>query len=62
MKYLGTMLRALFAGAVAFFGALGAALTSDQGFGDLSAQTWCVVIVATLVAFGGVYGITNKPA
>ena len=60
-KYIGTSLRAVYAAAVAFVGALGAALSSDQALGDVSAQTWCIVIGAALAAGGGVYGISNRP-
>lgn len=59
MKYLGTVLRALYAAAITFVGALAQALTADQNLGDLDAKQWLLAIGATLAAFGGVYGISN---
>jgi hypothetical protein len=60
-KYIGLTLRALYAAAVTFVNGLGAALLSDQSVSDLDAKTWLYVIGLTLAAFGGVYGIRNRP-
>lgn len=53
-----TFLKAIIAALVAAAGSVGAAATD----GHVSLAEWCVVIGATAVAFGGVYGVTNAPA
>ncbi len=52
--------KALYATVVAGLGALAACLVAPEtGFGDLSDGQWVTVILAGLVAGGGVYGIRN---
>lgn len=60
IRYIGMTLRAIFAAASAFLTGLIASLASDQAISDLDTVTWCVIILGTLTAFGGVYGLTNK--
>ena len=56
--------KAVYAGVVTFLGALLAALQAapDIGLGDLTTATWITVILATLVALGGVLGLQAAPA
>lgn len=51
--------KAAYATVVAALGALAAVLVGDVGLGDLSAGQWVTVVLAGLVAGGGVYGIRN---
>ncbi len=62
IEYLGTILRAIFAALVAFLTGLSTSLSADSGFGDITDQQWVFIAIGTLVAFGGVYGITNQKA
>jgi hypothetical protein len=57
-----TAAKAIFASALAFVTGLGTALVAGQSLGSVDAKTWLFVIGGTLVAGGGTYGITNKPA
>lgn len=57
-----TFAKALYAAVVAALSGLVTVLVGDAGFGDLTAGQWVTIVLAGLVAGGGVYGITNKPA
>jgi hypothetical protein len=61
MKFIGQALRAFYAGIVALLGSLVTVLVGDVGFTDISAGQWVAAALAALVAFGGVYGISNRP-
>jgi hypothetical protein len=52
--------KAIYAFIVAGLGSLAAVLVGDLGLGDLSDGQWVVVVLAALVAGGGVFGIPNK--
>lgn len=54
--------KAIYAGALTLITGLSTTLTGDQNFSDLTAVQWLIVIGATVVAVGGVYGISNAPA
>lgn len=54
--------KALYAGVVAGLGALAAVLIGDVGISDLSDGQWVTVVLAALVAGGGVAGIKNADA
>jgi hypothetical protein len=54
--------KAIYAFVVAGLGALAAVLVGDAGVGDLSDGQWVAVVLAALVAGGGVFGIPNKPS
>lgn len=60
MKYLGQSLRAIYAMLVAFLGSIVTVLVGDVGFDDVTAGQWVAAALAGLVAFGGVWGITNR--
>lgn len=60
MKFLGTALKAFYAAAVAALSGLVTVLVGDVGFTDVTAGQWVTIALAALVAFGGVYGLTNK--
>ena len=63
LKYVGQCLRAIYAFVIAFLGAIVTVLIGDTGFGDITAGQWISAILAGLLAFGGVYQITNiKPS
>lgn len=51
-----TYVKAIYGGAVAFLGAFGTAL----GDNDVTGQEWVVIATATILAFGGVFGFSNK--
>lgn len=51
--------KAIYAAIVAGLGALAAVLVGDVGLGDLSDGQWVTVVLAALVAGGGVAGIKN---
>ncbi len=51
--------KAIYAAVVAGLGALAAVLVGDVGLGDLSDGQWVTVVLAALVAGGGVAGIKN---
>lgn len=57
-----TFAKALYAAVVAALSGLVTVLVGDAGFGDLTAGQWVTIVLAGLVAGGGTYGITNKPA
>lgn len=54
--------KALYAAVVAALGALAAVLVGDVGIDDLTSGQWVTVALTALVAGGGVFGISNKPA
>lgn len=58
---IGTIAKALLAGALAFLGALATAANVVGGFGTISASEWITAAIAGLVAIGAVYSIPNKP-
>ena len=60
MKFVGTALKAFYAAVVAALSGLVTVLVGDANFGDLTAGQWVTIALAAVVAFGGVYGITNK--
>jgi hypothetical protein len=47
--------KAIYAGAIAFLGTLGTAFTD----GGVSGQEWIAIALATILAFGGTYGLSN---
>jgi hypothetical protein len=47
--------KAAYASLVAFLGTLGTAFTD----GGVSSQEWIAIALATVLAFGGTYGISN---
>jgi hypothetical protein len=57
-----TAAKAIFASVTTFLTGIISDLSGDAGFGDISTQQWIVVALATIVAFGGVYGISNGAA
>lgn len=54
--------KAIYAFVVTGLGALAAVLVGDVGIGDLSDGQWVTVVLAALVAGGGVFGIPNRPS
>ena len=55
MKYA----KAIYAFVVAGLGSLAAVLVGDVSFGDVTDGQWVTVVLAALVAGGGVFGIKN---
>ena len=53
--------KAIYASGVAGLAALGGLLVNDTSLGEITAGQWVFVASAALVAFGGVYGLTNRP-
>lgn len=57
--------KALYAGVVAFLGSLSAALLAggeEIAIGDISTAAWVAIILATVLAIGGVLGLQAAPA
>lgn len=62
LTFIGTTLKAFFSAGVAFLTGLSTVLVNDASLGDLTDGQWVAICLGTLVSFGGVYGITNRPA
>lgn len=60
MNLIAMTLRAIFAAAAALGTGLSAVLVNDASLGDLTDGQWVTIAVGALVAFGGVYGLTNR--
>lgn len=60
MKFVASALKAFYAAAVAGLGVLAGLLVNDTALGDITAGQWITVASAALIAFGGVYGLTNR--
>jgi hypothetical protein len=57
--------KAIYAGVVAFIGSTTAALVQigdGASFGEVETVAWLVILGATIVAAGGVYGLQAAPA
>jgi len=61
MTWAKYVTKAIWAGAVALLGGLAAIMVGDVGFGDITGGQWVTVLLATVLAVGGVYGFTNGP-
>lgn len=59
MTTIAKAAKAIYAGVVAVLGSLAAVLVGDVGIGDLSAGQVVTIILAGVLAVGGVYGIRN---
>ena len=57
-----TCLKAIFATVISALGSLAVVLVGDAGLDDLTSGQWVTVVLAALVAGGGVYGIKNAPS
>ncbi len=53
--------KAAYAAVVAALGALAAVLVGDVGFGDVQDGQWVTIVLAGLIAGGGVYAVKNAP-
>ena len=60
VKVLAPFGKAIYEGAVAGLGALAAVLVDGSDFGDVTAGQWVTIVLATLVAFGGVLGLDKR--
>ncbi len=58
---MGKYAKAIYAFIVAGLGALATVLVADASVGDLTDGQWVTVVLAALVAGGGVFGIPNSP-
>lgn len=62
MKNTGLYAKAIYAGLVAGLGALATVLVGDADFGSVTDGQWVTIVLAALVAAGGVWQIPNgKP-
>jgi len=57
-----TFAKAIFATVISALGSLAVVLVGDAGLGDLTSGQWVTVVLAALIAGGGVYGIRNQSA
>jgi hypothetical protein len=56
-------LKAFVAAIIAGLSSLGTVLVgTNVGLGDVTSAQWVTIALATVVAFGGVYGVKNSPA
>ena len=55
----GKVLKGTYSGAVAFLGTLGTSLSGTEGFGGVTSQQWVWIVLTTLVAIGGTYGLSG---
>lgn len=60
-KLFTTALKATYAAVVAALSGLVTVLVGDTTFTNLSAGQWVTIALAAVVAFGGTYGLANKP-
>ena len=62
-SWVSYLAKALFAGAVTFLGTMITAFTTDgvDKFSDLTTLSWLTIGLASLVAVGGVFGLSNGP-
>lgn len=61
MKELAKIAKAIYATIIAALGSLAAVLVGDADLGDITAGQWVTIVLAGLIAGGGVYGIRNAP-
>lgn len=61
MAWIQYALKAIFAGLVAFLGGLAAILVGDASLADVTVAQWITVALSTVLAIGGVFGLTNGP-
>jgi hypothetical protein len=54
--------KALWAGVIAALGQLAVVLVGDATFGDITNGQWVIIVLFSLVAFGGVLGWQAAPA
>lgn len=59
MEWISYAAKAVFAGLVAFLGGLAAILVGDASLADVTVAQWITVALSTLLAVGGVFGLTN---
>ena len=57
---LASMAKAFLASLIAGFGSLSTALIDDKSLGDVTDGQWVAVVLAALVALGGVYALPNR--
>ena len=57
-----TFAKAIYATIISALGSLAVVLVGDAGLDDLTSGQWVTVVLAALIAGGGVYGISNKSA
>jgi hypothetical protein len=62
MNFVNTALKAFYGSAVAFLSGLGTVLVGNESIGDVTTAQWVTIATATIVAWGAIYGVTNKPS
>jgi len=60
VKQAAKAAKAIYATVVAFLSAIGVVLVGDASFSDITSGQWVAAILASVLAGGGVYGITNR--
>lgn len=61
MKFFAQAAKAVYAAVAALLTGLAAVLVGNQSLSDVTTAQWITLALATLGAFGAVYGVTNKP-
>lgn len=59
MNFVNTALKAFYGSAVAFLGGLGAVLVGNESISDVTTAQWVTISLATVVAWGAIFGVTN---
>jgi len=59
--YIAQAAKAFYAALIAALSGLVTVLVGGVGIADLSSGQWATIALAALIAFGGVFGLTNRP-
>ena len=59
---MGSQRKAIYAGVVAFLTGLTVPLVGDASFDAVTPGQWVTIVLATVVAYGGTYGLSNDTA
>lgn len=59
MQYVKWTAKALLAALLAGLGVLAGFVTNNTAISDITVGQWITVAVAALIAFGGVFGVSN---
>ena len=56
------LIKALYAGLTVFLGGVAAIVVGDATIGSITDGQWIVIVLATVIAVGGVLGLQAAPA
>lgn len=61
MQYAKYVAKAIYAGVVAALGGLAVIVVGDTALVDVTTAQWITVALATIIAVGGTFGLSNGP-